>query len=66
MTAFGAALVLLGLWVLIQGLNGNAGRLLQGQITLGSLGLGKAAGSQIQTPPGQTPQPAAPLGAQPF
>lgn len=65
MTAFGAALILLGLWVLVQGLNGNAGRLLQGQITLGSLGLGKA-GNLPQTPPGQTPQPQASLGAKPF
>lgn len=51
MTAFGAALAVVGIWILIQGINGNAGRLLQGQITLGSLGLGSAnnnsqAGSQ--------------------
>lgn len=45
MTAFGAALVVVGIWVLIQGINGNAGRFLQGKITLGSLGVGKSSSS---------------------
>lgn len=43
MTAFGAALVVVGVWVLIQGINGNAGRFLQGQISLGSLVSGNAS-----------------------